>query len=463
MKEFIKNISIYGLLPVIGKFMGFFLVPIYARIFSSDSFGQIELIITLISFMMYLVNLEFYSAIGRYFYDRGLLQKQARLISTGLILTTFSALVVLLLCFLSENLILSSYLNNVDLKYELRVGFIWLFISAFSTYLSVIPRYAKKPKLYVLLNSASLLFRLLCTILFVVVWEVGIVGIIYGHICGASLSLVLNTIISRQFLVFNFDKKDARAILKYALPIIPGLIVAGAWQPLFVDRMNLYFSVSIVGLYAFASRITSITTMFNGALRNAWRPMLYENINNPQFILETKSISGKVSYVILTIGVFTTLLSPEICLLIGTKEYLDSAILVPFLVFAGYLQIGVQLRGFGPLINNKTYINSLVSLAAVAIAIFSFTLFKNNYGLVGLGLVLVIYDLFQYVVLYLITYKFIRQTLMPKYEYVLILLIVLSTLCIVVAIPLIHRIIVGLFFFSIIIYLNIKHYKILVI
>ena len=80
MKSFFKQVTIYGVLPVAGKFIGFFLVPIYARVFSSAEFGVVELLVTLAHFLMFACNLEFYTAIGRFFYDSNSLDERKKLI-----------------------------------------------------------------------------------------------------------------------------------------------------------------------------------------------------------------------------------------------------------------------------------------------------------------------------------------------------------------------------------------------
>ena len=118
--------SIYGILPVAGKFIGFFLVPVYARVFQSTELGQIELITTLVSFLVFLINLEFYTSIGRYFYEKETIEKQRILVSTGLWMAVLSTLIVLLFCFLFQDSILRYYLNDPSLSYVLKIGFIYL-------------------------------------------------------------------------------------------------------------------------------------------------------------------------------------------------------------------------------------------------------------------------------------------------------------------------------------------------
>src|SRR5690606_37020273 len=155
------------ILPVVGKFAGFFLIPIYTRLFSSAEFGMLELLMTLIKFLLFACSLEFYSAIGRFFYERELLSDKRKLISTGLILTIITSFIISIGSFQLEHYISDIYLNSHLYWFEFRLCLIWLFLEATSTYLSVIPRYEKKPKKYVLISVTSLLVRVSFTVLYV--------------------------------------------------------------------------------------------------------------------------------------------------------------------------------------------------------------------------------------------------------------------------------------------------------
>lgn len=399
MREFIKNISIYGLLPVLGKFLGFFLIPIYARVFSTNDFGVVELVTSLISFLIFACNLEMYSSIGRYFYEKNTLEERRKLISTGFILTIITTLIVSSFIFLSEDFIYEKYFESYDYKNIFRVAIIWLTLSALSTYLSIIPRYEKKVVLYVVVNFTALFIRLVSTIVFVLWLKVGIIGIVYGHICGDFTSLILNAIISKKYLGFAFKKEYVPLILKFALPLVPGLLLIGLWEPVSRNLITMFFSVSVVGLFAFANRFTSINSIFSGALRNAWQPMLFENINDLSFSTQIKKIGGLSVFVTLGIGTAITLLAPELCLILGTETYQDSDIFVGFLSLSGALSVLSQIRGFGPLVYNKTYINSIINIICFLFGVLLFYIIRDRFGLIGLGFILLTYQLASYLLL----------------------------------------------------------------
>ena len=82
MKNFIKSFSIYGLIPVFGKFISIILLPLYTRVLTPEDYGAQDVLIQLAIFLTFLINLELYSGVGRYFYDKKDIIERKKLIST---------------------------------------------------------------------------------------------------------------------------------------------------------------------------------------------------------------------------------------------------------------------------------------------------------------------------------------------------------------------------------------------
>ena len=420
IKSFIKDISIYGILPVTGKFIGFFLVPIYARVFSAYEFGVVELIVTLIQFLTFVCNLEFYGAIGRFFYDRESVEDKKKLISTGLFLTLFFTTITSVLVLLNEKHIIDGYLEGGDYQSLLRFGVVWMVLSAVYTYLGIIPRFEKKPKTFVTISTISLLIRVSSTIFFVLILKTGIIGVIYGHISGSFASTIMNGVISAKYIGFKFDLKEAKAITKFSLPLAPGLLLIGMWNPLSRSIIANYFSIQVVGLFSFAARITSILMILNQAINFAWKPILFESYKNDKFKEDFKRIStfsGLVAFYGVLILILT---SPEISLYIGTKEYAEAYILVGFLALRKVFEVLAGMRGFGPLISNKTYILTGIEILCILVGVALLMLFQDKVGLMGIGIAFVVPAVIKYLFLTSYTKKYYHVTFIGKYEYLLI-------------------------------------------
>jgi O-antigen/teichoic acid export membrane protein len=423
LKDFVKQVSIYGILPVIGKFAGFFLIPIYARQFEAYEFGIVELLVTLAHFLMFVCSLEFYSAIGRYFYEKSTLQERKVLISTGLFLTVISTLTVVSLAFAFESSVISYYLKGEDYLSEYRISLIWLVFSALYTYLGVIPRYEKKPKVFVAINISSLFVRLGSTILYILVFDLGISGVLYGHLSGAVVASILNFFISYKYIGLHFNIKEAFRIIKFAVPIIPGLLVVGFWQPLSRNIISNFFSIKEVGLFAFAIRITSVLQMINLAVKLAWNPMIFENYKKDSFKKDLYRISKFMGVFSLFAATLLTLFAPEIALYVGTSEYADSSVLIGFLAFAGILEVLRRLRGFGPLLLKKTYVTSIVEIIGIGSGLILLFLLGAKIGLIGIGIAFVVPPLIKYILVVQYTQKAMYLNFFNYQELIIVIML----------------------------------------
>ena len=427
MKSFFKQVTIYGVLPVAGKFIGFFLVPIYARVFSSSEFGIVELLVTLAHFLMFACNLEFYTAIGRFFYDSNSIDERKKLISTGLFLTLFFTITVVIAAIFAEGIIIDKYIKSNDYLLAYRLSIIWLFLSSLYTYLSVIPRYDKKPKLYVAINIASLLIRVGSTIAYVLYFKWGVTGVIAGHITGSVVSLILNAVVSWKYIGLHFIWPYAKKIAKFAIPIVPGLLIIGFWNPLSRSLIANHYSMETVGHLGFALRITSLLMIINSAVKLAWNPMLFEEYNKPTFKKNLKQISDSVGIIVYWGIISLTLLSPEIVKYIGTAEYSHSVILIGFLSLQGGLEILRRLRGFGPLLNNKTYILTFNEIVGILVGV-GLIIALKPLGIIGIGLAFSAPSIIKYILLISYTKRVVYINYHTLKEIVFIITLIVSIL-----------------------------------
>jgi len=407
LKEFVKSFSVYGFLPVFTKFASFLLVPLYIRVFSSAEFGIVELVVAAMGFIVFAMNLEFYGAIGRFFFDRESIREKQILISTGLGLTLAAATMVSLVSFIFIRTLHGLLFKTGDYYQLLRIGMIWSIFSAVSTYLSVIPRYLKKAKQYVLFNAISLLTKLASTIVFVVVLKTGIAGVLWGNVVGTIVSTALYWFSSSKYIRFLFSVQDARDIVKFSIPLVPGVLIIGIYQPIFRSVMGRNYSLEELGLFSFASRIAMILAIVETSIRLSWRPMLYENLKKANFGASYFKISKLVGSLLLVTGTVIIGLSTEIIYLIGTPEYYPSRLMIGGILIAQIIQNLDSLRGFGFEVAKKTYIISIITIVSRALGIVFLIFAAKPFGLLGVAIAYMVPLLLSYPIKVLYTKRFI--------------------------------------------------------
>lgn len=440
LREFIKSFSAYGFLPVFTKFASFLLVPVYVRVFSSADFGIVELVLSTMNLVVFAMSLEFYGAIGRFFYDRETTKEKQVLISTGFGLTLISALLVSSFCYVFIKQLHEMIFPVGDYYSLIRIGLLWSVLSAISTYLSVIPRYLKKAKQYVLFNSVSLVIKLTSTIFYVLVLKTGISGILWGNVTGDVVAIILYWISSSRFIRAYFSIEEARKIISFAIPLVPGVLIIGLFQPMFRSIMGRNYSLEELGIFSFASRIATILVIVETAIRLAWRPLLYENIKKADFGASYFKISKLVGAMLLLTGIAIIGVSKEIISIIGTSEYLPGRILIGGILIAQILQNLDSLRGFGYEVAKKTYMVSIITIVSRAIGIVFLIYAAKPFGLFGAGAAFMLPLLISYPIKATYTKRFISVDTKNLREAILWLLLVIVYVMSIYDLSLIFRI-----------------------
>jgi O-antigen/teichoic acid export membrane protein len=442
LREFVKSFSVYGFLPVFTKFASFLLVPLYIRVFSSAEFGIVELVVSAMGFIVFAINLEFYGAIGRFFFDRESVKDKQVLISTGLGLTFASAAFVSLLCFLFIDNLHGMLFTTGDYYQLLQIGMVWSVLSAVSTYLSVVPRYLKKARQYVLFNAISLVTKLVSTIVFVVVFKFGVAGVLWGNVVGALVSTLLYWFSSSKYIRFVFSVQDAKEIVKFSIPLAPGVMIIGIYQPIFRSVMGRSYSLEELGLFSFASRIAMILGIVETSIRLSWRPLLYENIKKANFGKSYFKISQLVGSLLLVAGTVIIGLSPEIIHLIGTPEYYPSRLMIGGVLIAQIIQNLDSLRGFGFEVAKKTYMVSIITIVSRALGIVFLVFFAKPLGLLGVAIAFMVPLLLSYPIKVLYTKRFISVNTSNIREVGLWVLLIIAYVMSIYSSPLYARILV---------------------
>jgi O-antigen/teichoic acid export membrane protein len=440
IKNLVKNVSIYGILPVIGKFVGFFLVPIYVRIFTQDEYASIDLTISLISFLLYGCELSMQAAVGRHFYTRKIFREKQVLMSTGLLIVLASTLSIAVSMLIFKKQIIAFYFKNVlsDTIYYSAV--IWMILASIYSYLCLIPRYENQPQKYVLSFTYSLFLRAGSTLIFVLVFKWGIISVIIGHILGSFLSSIQMIWFSRNYIRMRFDKNEAVMLLKFAIPLLPGVLLITFWQPLMRNMISNYYSLSVVALLSFSISLTSILAIIRSAIDLAFKPVLFENYSSISFKSDIYKVSQIVVLFMFFAALFLICLSPELCLIIGREAYRDSNVLVGFVALFNIFNIITQLRGFGPYILKNTFIISITEAISIFIAIVIFYFMRDNFGLIGIGLVFMLPSLIKYIYVVRYTEKKMNYRLYSRKECWLLMLLIIAIILIVLDMQLVWRI-----------------------
>ena len=427
VKSFVKSFSIYGLIPVFGKFISILLLPLYTRVLTPEDYGAQDVLVQLAIFFTFLINLELYSGVGRYFYDKKDIIEKKKLISSGLWLTLIFGVIIVLLAFIFNSALYNPFFETQKHIIAFYLTILWAPISAIYTYFSVVMRYEQKPKLYFALSNIQLIIRILATILFVVVFRFGVMGVILGHIVGELIAILMFGFFLRQYFGFYFDKLDLKSILSFSLPMTPAVLIISFQKPLIRYLTVNYLGIIELGYYTIALQIASILSFVQSGLQSSWNPYLYEMIQKPDYENEVKKIYNMFLSITSLFCLLIIFNGKLLLKILTTPAYFPAASIIGFVTVTSMLEIIRQISGCGPIIVKKTkYVTYIELVASIATVLF-FVALHHYIGIIGLAVAFLGGILVKFIWGWILTKKFtqINLDVLPAI-FILSILIIIS-------------------------------------
>ncbi|MCG7489656.1 oligosaccharide flippase family protein [Vibrio sp. Of14-4] len=333
-----KNSYYYMLAAFLPTLVGFLMLPVYTQYLTPEDYGIIALVMSLQGFLPLLMTLQIPSSLTRFYFEyHNDIRSLKVFISTILFFLFFiSTVVTLLLILYLSDIVYFVFPSLIDHEKLFFIGVLSSYFGIFTSLFSSLIRVQQKAKLIMKISLGLFLFSLLVNIMEVIVLKRGAYGVIEGTFISSIVTFLTYYIVTRKFIILSFNYKLLIEPLKFSIPLIPysisGLIF------LYSDRiiMEKYVSISIVGLYMFSDKISSIFKMMANEFNSAFLPYFnsVSKKSKDQAIIETRNIALVFLYIISMFITILSLFSYEMVFLLFNDDYLEAWQYIPFLSFA---------------------------------------------------------------------------------------------------------------------------------
>lgn len=243
------------------------LVPFYTSVLSTQDYGVADLITTTSSLLLYVVTINISDSVLRFAIDRK--DKQDEILKYGLDIITIGCLLFAIALFL----VYYSGIISWPIWYFVFL-YIHLVLSAFHQLLSNYLRAIDKVKMVAISGIILTATTVFCNLFLLLIVNLGL----YGYIISILLGLLASTIYSAVnctglkhcISTWYKDYKTIKEMCVYSIPLIFNGI---AWW--MNSSLDKYFvivicGVAINGIYAVASKIPTILTVFHSIFAQAW-------------------------------------------------------------------------------------------------------------------------------------------------------------------------------------------------
>ena len=250
LKQLLKHTSTYSFGNILGKMVGFFMIPFYTHYLSPADYGTLELLDLSLALMGLVLTMWMNASIIRHYYDYDNPKDRNQAVSTILILALAIG-VVAAFCGVHFSRPLSSLiLKTPDLHFYvslIALSFLMTCVRVVSTsYL----RAGQRSVFIVGYEMALLVLTLSLNIYFIAIRHIGVLGVLYSSLIANTLVAIVLTANTIREIGLSFSYQKLKQVVVFGTPLVMTSIAAFTVN--FSDRFFLrhFSTIDNVGIYA---------------------------------------------------------------------------------------------------------------------------------------------------------------------------------------------------------------------
>jgi O-antigen/teichoic acid export membrane protein len=389
LKELLRHSAIYGLGSIVARVVAVLLLPLYTRYLSPSDYGLIETLVALSAVLTALVAQGMKSAFFRFYFDSAETARRLLVIRTAFWYVLAASTVVLVLGVALAPQISWLLFDTHSYSELVIVAFAGLWVAMNYEQLTSLFRVEQRSSAYVAATLTNVAITIAATILLVVVFDEGPLGVLVGNLTGTAVVYAALLLYNRHALGLQFDRSLLREMNRFGLPLVPSAVAL--WLTNFSDR---FFLVKLadtheVGLYSIGVRIASAIVLLLTAFRMAWPAFAYSIEDDSEAKRTYSFVLTYVVYVCCWLALTLGLLAPWILKLITTEPFYPAENVVAPLAFgvAAFGAFVVVQIGTGRA--RRTRSNWLVTGAAALVNIALNLILIPPYGRMGAAIAMV--------------------------------------------------------------------------
>ncbi len=383
LKRLGKHSVIYGLGGLVQRILAVLLLPVYTRYLSPADYGVVETLIALTTVLVIVLRLGIANAFIRFYFDSKEAAHRRLVLRTSFWFTMGMATLGLVAGLAFSGEISTALFGSSDDAELVAAAMVSLWAQMNYEQLTSLFRVEERSVAYVTASLANIFLTIGATLLLVVHFEAGPLGVIVGNFTGTLVVYAALIGYRREQLGLQFDRSLLRQMNRFGLPLVPSALFL--WVTAFSDR---FFLVKLadteeVGLYSVGVRIASALALLLTAFRTAWPAFGYSIEDDRE---ARRTYAFVLTYLVLIMSWAATslaLLSPWLVDWIAAPSFSSASTVVGPLAFAVVPFAGYVVMFIGIGRARRTQFNWVITGAAAAVNVALNLTLIPRYGMMG--------------------------------------------------------------------------------
>ena len=337
-KELFKNTAIVGIGKISTQVITFFLLPVYTALLSTEEYGIVDLLNTLVMLLVPIISFQIEQAIFRYLVEnRENLSEEKKIISTAIYTVIIQIIIYTMVFF-----IFSNFINN-QYKEFLLINVIACTLS--SVMLQITRGLGSNVKYSIgnfIIASSTIIFN----ILFIVIFKFGAYGMLMANFIANTLCVIYVFLVDKLYKYISFKefkKVVLKKLWKFSIPLIPNTI---SWWIFNASDRIIVTSImgsGANGILAAAQKFSNVYATIFGIVNVTWTETATLYVNDKDrdvFFSKMINIIMRL-FIALCIGIIAFM--PFVFPIMVNENFGEAYYQIPILILASCCNVMVSL------------------------------------------------------------------------------------------------------------------------
>lgn len=409
-----KHSLIYGLGMVLQRAVSFIMLPIYTRYLTPADYGVLALVEMTLDFISIVGGAQLALGVFRFYHKTDDPLQRQEVVSTSFFMVGALYGIIGFATFLGAPLV-SSLVFGSDIHADvIRIGAANLAVGALLIVPLAFARVENLSVLYVSVSSCKLVLALVFNILFVVVMDMGVMGVFLS-------SLITNVLVGGVVSLWlvrrvgaSFSSGWSRNLLRFGAPLMATKLAS--FIATFSDRYFLQAAAdeTAVGLYSLAYQFGFLLLMVGFTpFDMVWGPKRFEVARSPDRDRLLSQGFVLLNLLLITTGLGIALFVPDVLKILSAPAFHGAAAVVPLILVAYILQAWSSTQDIGILVSERTSLITFANFASAGVAVVGYALLVPAFLEWGAATA----TLVAFLTRYALTYSFSQRLWRVAYEW----------------------------------------------
>jgi O-antigen/teichoic acid export membrane protein len=389
MTNLAKSSAIYTFGSLLRQVVSFLMLPIYTRHLSPSDYGVVEMLSVISSVLALIAGTHIGLATIRFFHAAPNEDEQKTVLSTATFTILLASCLVYLLFLLVLQTPAGAWITGATLGDSKFTTLLLLFsltiiFQPIEEQMFTLLRLKDRPWAFIWLSTVKLAMQLGLNILFVVVLELKVAGVVYGSVITGGTFAVVSFLYTRLYGGWRFSPAISRKIIVFIFPLM-----IGAFGALYMSVSDRYLLQSLhdsasVGLYALGARFADILMVIGWwPFINVWQTHRFEIAKAPDAAQQFRNVFCAVTVYLIWLSLGIATLTDDVLRLLATEGFWPAADVTPPLLIASLLAAAIGFCNFAFMIKDRTgFIAKSTWVSAVALTA-SYAALVPEFGSIG--------------------------------------------------------------------------------